>query len=662
MKAIHENHDVLITRLIKSILSLLFIFILCSCSGTERANVVSSPDKNISVHFWISEEKQAFYRVEFSGTVILQQSKLGIIRDDGDFSKSLSLESASDVETIKTEYELLGRKCSYAGNRRIFHLKNSSGQKIDIIFQVSNDGVSFRYYFPDESPETKRIVEEISSFHFLPGAKAWIQPMAEAKSGWCQVNPSYEENYQQGVEPEKLITNKAGWVFPALFNFDKYWMLITETAPDRNYCGGRLKHDSTSSEFSVGFPQPLEIYPGGPLNPQSTLPWYTPWRIIAIGNSLKPIVESTLGTDLAEPSKLQDISYVKPGKASWSWALLKDGSVVYNVQKRFIDLAADMNWEYCLIDVNWDTQIGYDKIKELADYARSKNVGLILWYNSSGDWNTTVYHPKSKLLTHEDRVKEFSRLKEMGIKGVKVDFFGGDGQSMMAYYQAIFEDAAAFGLVVNCHGATIPRGWQRTYPNLLTMEAVRGFEFVTFEQINADLEAQHACMLPFTRNVFDPMDFTPMCFSEVPRIKRVTTNGFELALSVIFWSGIQHFAETPEGMAKVPDYVKEFLRRIPSQWDETRFVDGYPGKLVVLARRSKDTWYVAGINGENVEKNLSLDLPFLGNLNSGRLISDGADNRSFVLQTIDFAQGKPLDVRLVGNGGFVLTFAGNATD
>jgi hypothetical protein len=608
------------------------------------------------VHFRISEEKQAFYRVEFSGTVILEQSKLGLIRDDEDFSNGLSLQSVSDVEVINSEYELLGRKCSYAGNRRIFHLENSSSKKMDIIFQVSNDGVAFRYYFPGKSDEIKRIVEETSSFHFLPGTKTWIQPMVEAKTGWCNVQPCYEEHYQQGIETEKLISSKAGWVLPALFNVDKYWMLITETAPDRNYCGGRLKHDSTSHEFFIGFPQEAEAFPGGPLNPESTLPWYTPWRIIAIGNSLKPIVESTLGTDLAEPSKLQDISYVKPGKASWSWALLKDGSVVYDVQKRFIDLAADVKWEYCLIDVNWDTQIGYDKITKLADYARAKNVGLILWYNSSGDWNTTVYHPKSMLLTHEDRVKEFSRLKEMGIRGIKVDFFGGDGQSMMAYYQDIFEDAAAFGLVVNCHGATIPRGWHRTYPNLLTMEAVRGFEFVTFDQINADLEAQHACVLPFTRNVFDPMDFTPMCFSEVPNIKRKTTNGFELALSVIFWSGIQHFAETPEGMAKVPDYVKEFLRGIPSQWDEIRFVDGYPGKLVVLARRSQDTWYLAGINGEGIEKRLNLEPPFLGNSKTGRLISDGVDNRSFNVQQIIFTPGKPLDIKLEGKGGFVATF------
>jgi len=431
-------------------------------------------------------------------------------------------------------------------------------------------------------------------------------------------------------------------------------MLISETAPDRNYCGCRLKRDSMSSEFFISFPQKPEVFPGGPLNPESKLPWYTPWRIIAIGDSLKPIVESTLGTDLAEPSRLKDTSFVKPGRASWSWIILKDGSIVYDVQKRFIDLAADMNWEYCLVDANWDTQIGYDKIKELSEYARSKKVGLLLWYNSAGNWNTVTYHPKDKLLTHEDRVKEFGKLKEMGIKGIKVDFFGGDGQSMMAYYQDILEDAAKFGLMVNCHGATIPRGWQRTYPNLLTVEAIRGFEYVTFEQFNADLEPVHSCTAVFTRNAFDPMDFTPVCFSEVPNIKRITTNGFELAVSVIFLSGIQHFAQTPKGMSAVPDYVKDFMREIPSRWDDTCFVDGFPGKLVMIARKFKNAWYVAGINGEDIEKSINLKLDFLKDIRTAILITDGMDNRSFDMKTITIKPEEQLEVKLKGNGGFVI--------
>jgi alpha-glucosidase len=628
-----------------------------SFSQEETIHTVTSPNKKISVSFHISKEGQAFYGVRYNDNIIMRDCRLGIVREDEDFTTGMSLENISDVKNVIINYEMLHGKrrfCSYVGNKRVFHLANASGKKLDIIFQVSDDGAAFRYYFPSKSEEVKKIKQELSSFNFLPVTKTWIQPLTDAKTGWHEDQPSYEQHYKQGIELDELPANNAGWAFPALFNYDKYWMLITETAVDRNYCGCRLKRDSTKNEFFIGFPQEQEVFPGGPLKPESTLPWYSPWRIIAIGDGLGPIVESTLGTDLANPSKLKETSFIKPGRASWSWVMLKDDSVVYDVQKRFIDLAADMSWEYCLVDADWDTKIGYEKISELSKYAQSKKVGLLLWYNSAGDWNTVPYHPRSKLLTHQARVKEFGKLKEMGIKGVKVDFFGGDGQSMMAYYQDIFEDAAEFGLMVNCHGCTIPRGWHRTYPNLLTMEAIKGFEFVTFGQVDADLEPTHCCVAPFVRNAFDPMDFTPVCFSEVPNIKRVTTNGFELAVSVIFLSGIQHFAQTPESMAGVPDYVKDFMREIPSCWDDTRFIDGYPGKLVVIARKAGNTWYVAGINGQDVEKDESIELSFIEGVKKAMLITDGTDNRSFKMQKLTVTPDECMEIKIKGNGGFVL--------
>jgi len=639
----------------KLLATLFFISCTQNCLAVKEC-VINSPDGKIAAYFRV-DDGNAYYRVEFSGTAVLDESKLGLIREDEDFSKNLSLESISKIELVKNDYEMLhGKKrlCSYTAHKTTFHLKNANSKKFDIIFQVSTDGVAFRYHFPEKSDDIKKITKENTSFNFLPGTKTWIQHIAEAKSGWNQTQPSYEEHYKQDIDVDKLPHNDAGWIFPALFNLDKYWMLISETAPDKNYCGCRLKKDSLGNEFYIGFPQPAEVFANGPANPQSKLPWSTPWRIIAIGDSLKSITESTLGTDLAEPAKIKNISSIKPGRASWSWVMLKDDATIYDVQKRFIEFAADMDWEYCLIDTMWDKQIGYDKIKTLAEYAKTKNVGLILWYNSAGNWNTVPFTPKDKLLTHEDRVKEFSKLKDMGIKGIKVDFFGGDGQSVMTYYQDIFEDAAKFDLSVNCHGATSPRGWQRTYPNLLTFEAVKGFEYVTFDQTNADLQPTHCCVLPFTRNVFDPMDFTPVCFTEVPNIKRKTTNSFELALSVIFTSGIQHFAQTPEGMAAIPDYVKNFMREIPPRWDDTIFIDGYPGKFVVLARKFNNNWFIAGINGQDMEQTINLDLSFIKDARTGILITDGSDNRSFNTQKIEISPAKPLTIELKGNGGFVI--------
>jgi alpha-glucosidase len=645
--------------ILAELLSTILFFALYSCTSEPPETTVSSPDNKITVHFRLSDDMKAYYDIYYCDSIVMQDSRLGIIMEKEDFSNKLVLQSVSPVESIKDEYSILStkkRNCFYEGNRKQFHLENDRGREMDIIFQVSNDGVAFRYFFPGKSNDNKKISKETSSFNFIKGTKAFIQPMSAAKSGWSQVNPSYEEYYIQDVDLNEVPVSEPGWVFPALFKYNDFWMLISETAPDRNYCGCRLKHDSATNEFFIGFPQEAEIFPGGALNPESTLPWYSPWRIITLGKGLKSIVESTLGTDLADASGLKDDSFVKPGRSSWSWVLLKDDSTIYSVQKRFIDYAADMNWEYCLVDADWDTKIGYEQLGILSEYSKSKGIGLLVWYNSSGAWNTTVYGPKSKLLTYHDRMIEFRKLKEMGIKGVKVDFFGGDGQSMMAYYQDIFEAAAANGLMVNCHGATIPRGWQRMYPNLLTMEAVRGFEYVTFEQFNADHEPNHSCMLPFTRNVFDPMDFTPVCFSEVPRIKRITTNGFELALSVMFWSGLQHYAETPRGMAEVPAYIKDFLRKVPSCWDDTKFVEGYPGKYVIIARKSGETWYMAGINGEDNEKDIDVVLPFVDNAGSYMIITDGADNRSFNMKKFKYETGKNIKATLKGYGGFVVKF------
>ncbi|MDB5013045.1 MAG: alpha-glucosidase, partial [Daejeonella sp.] len=409
---------------------------------------------------------------------------------------------------------------------------------------------------------------------------------------------------------------------------------------DKNYCASRLRQKSPNNEYSVGFPQAPEGRSGGPVDPEAKTPWLTPWRIIAIG-SLKTIVESSLGTDLAKPAiYMADLSFIKPGKASWSWIILKDSSIVYDVQKQYIDFAADMKWEYCLIDADWDKNIGYEKMKELADYAKTKNVGLLLWYNSAGDWNTVKYTPKDKLLTTASRTKEFAKLKEMGIKGIKVDFFGGDGQSVIRYYQDIFSDAAKYQLLVNCHGATLPRGWQRTYPNLMTVEAIKGEEFITFDQANADQEPAHATTIPFTRNVFDPMDFTPMNLTGIPNIERKTSSAFELALPIIFQSGIQHLAETPEGIAKVPDYVKAFLQTLPSAWLDTKFLDGYPGKYTVLARKAANGWYIAGINGETTEREVKLDMSFLTDKTKGTLITDGNDKHSFDKTEMTFSKNK----------------------
>jgi alpha-glucosidase len=637
------------------------LFCLCFFVGKAQTSgySISSPDKSIVVNCNIG---QAMYSITYKGESILQNSKLGLVREDEDFSKGLQLVKVSSPIIVKDNYTMLTAKkknISYTATERIFETKTSSGKKMNIIFRVSNDGVAFRYEFPETSTDVKKIKAEATTFHFNEGTRAWLQPKTEAQSGFEHSNPSYEAHYMIDIATGTPSPGPNGWVYPALFKYNNVWMLFTEAALGRTYCGTALQQYSPNNEYKINFPEPPEVFTNGKatLNPESTLPWKTPWRIIAIG-SMKTIVESTLGTDLALPAKKIDMSFIKPGKSSWSWIIKKDDSTIYSVQKKYIDFSADMKWQYCLIDANWDKTIDYDSVKLLANYAKQKNVGILLWYNSAGSWNTVKFTPKDKLLTHESRMKEFSLLHAMGIKGIKVDFFAGDGQSMINYYQDILEDAAANELLVNFHGATLPRGWQRTYPNLMTTEAIFGYEMITFGQQNANQEPEHAVMSALVRNAFDPMDFTPMNLYKIPGIKRVTTAAFELATSVIYLSGIQHYAETPEGMGHVPETVKDFLRTLPNSWDDVKCLDVYPGKIYIVARKAGSKWYVAGINGENTEKRLSLDLSFLKNKKGKLIVSDESttDEPSFEQRSITIPSTGNMNITLKGNDGFVAVF------
>lgn len=636
----------------KKIFLIALLGLSLSSFAKKPAYIFANPEKTLTVEFDLNQKNTPIYKVFYKDKLVINNSDLGIIREDANFYTDLKIIKVSEAKAVKSNYSMLQGKrknISYSANQYTVHLQNSKGNLIDIIFQLSNDGVALRYFFPETSKEIKKIVEEKTSYNFDATTKAWLQPMSKAKTGWKETNPSYEEHYAMGVSVNTKPAIGEGWVYPALFNSNETWLLISESGLHENYCGSRLVYNDTSKAMQLTFPQKEEIFPNGALNPESQLPWYTPWRIIAIG-SLKTITESTLGTDLADPAIPMDTSFIKSGLASWSWVLLKDESVNYETTLKFIDYASKMNWLYCLIDADWDKRIGEKKMKELATYAKAKNVKLLVWYNSSGSWNSTVYQPKSKLLNHADRDREFTKLNEMGIAGIKVDFFGGDGQSMIAYYHALLKDAATHKLVINFHGATLPRGWQRTYPNLLTTEAIKGEEFITFEQEVANLQPSHCTMIPFARNVFDPMDFTPMVLDSIPNIKRITTPAFELALPVLFLSGIQHIAETPDGMAKMPQYVVDYLKDIPTNWDDSKFIEGYPGKYAVMARKKDNIWHIVGVNGENSPKDIDIDLSFVTN-DLGYIILE--NEKGFQQQQISTAKSKKLKVTMKPNGGFV---------
>ena len=644
-------------KIAKLLLVLSFLGMLASCASTTFESL-TSPDKQLAVKVFVTDQQTLAYSVARGSEPIILPSALGLQLTTADFTRNVNIESISAITPVEDSYAMrVGKKRAirYSANEQTFVIANAQKQKLTLIFRVSNDGVAFRYAVNDPVITTKKFVTETSSFTLAPAAKAWLQPMSVAQTGWSNTNPSYEEQYQNelplGIEP----TLKQGWVFPALFNAGNNWIVISETAMNGSWHGSHLQQGASAAEYTLAPPQEAEVFISatgdkGALLANSDSDLVSPWRIIAIG-SLAQIMESTLGTDLAAPAVAMDQSFIKPGHSAWSWAILKDDFTTFDVQKKFIDYAADMHWDYTLIDADWDQKIGYEKLQELVDYAAQKNIGILVWYNSSGAWNQTPYTPKSQLITHEQRVAEFSRLQKIGVKGVKIDFFGGDGQSFMQYYIDILNDAAAHQLLVNFHGATLPRGWQRTYPNLMTMESIKGFEFTTFTQENQDAVAPHVVTSLFARNIFDPMDYTPMAFGDIPNIKRVTENSFELAESVLMLSGIQHFAEIPEGMVTAPEYVKDFLRELPREWDDVKFIDGYPGKFAVLARKAGDAWYVAGINAEKGNKTLSLDLGFVGD-KKGILITSGAGERDFSQQKMDNKAVHTITLR--PSAGFVM--------
>ena len=637
-----------------------------------------------------SQGPRLYYRIDRKSgdktKSVLPFSPLGITRRDQGFVEGLKFVGAGKIQTVAETYRMFHGKhleCSVKANRQTLSFENGNGAKVEVQFHVSDGGVAFRYRFPErsgrvrsvtgettgtirvtgnqiafqygfpkESDDVHTVTGEATGFHIPASARAWIQPYQEPG----QWTPAYEEYYQNGIPAGTTSSTKAGWCLPALFQLadDSAWVLLAEAAVDGTYCGTRLASEAPDGRYRIRFPDPGEGNGVGAVEPSSVLPWTTPWRVVIVGQTLDAVVQSTMVTDLCPPCAIEDTSWIKPGRAAWSWWSDHDSPRDYEKQIKFIDMAADMGWEYYLVDANWTLMDG-GNVREMARYAESKGVGLLLWYNSGGEHNFVTEKPRGTLVHPEIRDFEFSLLQKWGIKGIKVDFFQSDKQNIMGYYLDILRDAARHQLMINFHGCTAPRGWTRTWPNLMTMEAVRGAENYTFAQEYPEKAPWHNTILPFTRNAVGPMDYTPCTFSD-DQYPHISTNAHELALSIVFESGWLHLADRVSAYQNLPGGPKEFLRDVPVVWDETRVIIGEPGKLAVMARRNGATWYVGGINGEDKPCDVALDLGFLG---SGKhkleLIADGRDARSFGDKTMIVESVSPVRIAVRAFGGFVAT-------
>ncbi len=620
-------------KYLKGILFLI-VFVVSMANATE----VVSPNEKIKVVLELQNESQPKFLIYYSEnqktTEVLPSSLLGLKTNSQDFSE-LTLVSESEVTLIHDDYEMLhGKKehCENFGAEKTFRFKNASEKCIDIVFRVYNDGVAFRYILCDYDASLSSITEELTAYTIPDGIERWIQP--------------YNEVYEAFYPFSTSGTPNRRWGYPALFNVENgIFLLITEADISReNYASSLYTSENTT--YQVALPQ--KDRDGN----QFTMPWQSPWRVLIIGH-LSDIVESTLVTDVSSPCRLSETDWIKPGSSSWIYWANNHGTKDYQKLVEYVDLAAEMGWPYTLIDWEWDQMCNGGNINDIVKYANSKGIKPLMWYNSGTSWMGPT--PNDRMNTSEKRVKEFEWLNQIGVYGIKVDFFPGDQQKTMNHYISILEDAARYKLMVNFHGCTLPRGWSRTYPNLMTMEGVYGAEQYNNGRRMTPQGAGHNATLPYTRNIVGPMDYTPVAFTNSQH-PHTTTYAHELSLSVVFESGIVHFADRPSGFTDLPNEAKEFLRYVPTAWDDTKLLEGYPGQLAVIARQKADNWYIGGINGEEKEKTIKIDFDFLQPNTKYKmvLIKDGADAVTFDISDGAVNHNDSIEIRLLPKGGAVM--------
>lgn len=643
----------------KVIYQTIWCFILISmfsCQDKSENNwELKSEDGNIKIELALEEGQlfyQAFLKYEDQFSEVIQKSPLGIICTDADFTTNLTFRKASDIIDIDEHYRVIAGKSLKLHNQArelTVSFANRDGYHLDIILRAYNDGVAFRYVFPDEKNANYVVIGESTGFKLAEGL-AWLQPYDDV-SKWT---PAYERYFENEIPIGKNSPKKNGWCFPALFHTANSWVLLSEAGLDGDFYGAHLNPEAKDGLYTIRLPEADEAM--GVYKQEATiekLPWSSPWRVAFIGLDLQTIVSSNIVRHLSPPNRITDVSWIKPGRASWSWLSDHDSPQDFEKLKSFIDLAVEMGWEYSLVDANWNLMKGGD-IKQLVDYANSKGIGILMWYNSGGPHNEVGEQVRNSMHQADKRREEFAKLHEWGVKGVKIDFFQSDKPGMMKLYKDILIDAAAHQIMVNFHGCTIPRGWSRTYPHMMSMESVRGAECYTFASEYPQYAPAQNTILPVTRNVIGPMDYTPVIFSDM-QYPHITSYGHELALSVLFETGWLHLADAVESYRSSPNAPKEFLKNIPVVWDEIQYVTGWPGKEMVLARRKGDAWYVAGINGENKAKKLPIQLPFLPKgEHTAKLITDGQTPRSFSDRVVTVSNDDPVELSLLPYGGFVM--------
>ena len=638
------------------------IGLMIAFNAVAEDRKIFSPDGRIEVTVSDSDGTPD-YSVTYDGNVFILPSPLGLNTSMGEYMSGMTMLPEKEApRLIEEQYSLKTIKQSqvdYKAVEAVFTFAQNERPVYDVIFRVSDRDVAFRYrLYPRRNTLSCVIFSEATGFRLPQTATTFLCPQVKPGGGFAGTYPSYETGYSLD-EPVGKNGWGEGYTFPCLFrNEDKGWILISETGVSSAYCASRLMGEPDGL-YTIGYPQEGENNGNGSAAPGIPLPGMTPWRTITLGNSLAPIMETTVPFDLVEPLYEASREYVY-GPGSWSWIIGMDPSTNYDEQKRYIDFTAEMGYRTVLVDALWDTQIGRDRIAELAEYAADKGVALYLWYNSNGYWNHAPQGPKGIMDNTIARRREMKWMQSIGIRGIKVDFFGGDKQETMKLYEDILADANDYGILCVFHGCTLPRGWERMYPNYASSEAVLASENLHFSQGACDNEAFNACIHPFIRNTVGSMDFGGSALNKyynadnAPRGSvRRTSDVFALATAVMFQSPVQHFALAPNNLTDAPAWAIDFMKNVPTLWDEVRFIDGYPGKYVIMARRHADKWFVVGINAQKETVKLKLELPMFNAGDKVRLYTDDAGLNGSASE-IKVNKKRRFDLEIPCNGGVVI--------
>ena len=606
------------------------ILLLSAICAQANNYTVTSPDGKLAVNVECKEGK-AFYTVNYDGKQMLGASALGLVANYGDFSQNLKMGA------LKSEKKHLAYKMTRIKKEKIekdaseatIGFLNSKKDSMTLHLHVSNNDIAYKYEMSrpkKDNPKSVIIYNEVSGFNFPEQTTTFLCPQITPMTGWERTKPSYEEEYTPDAPMNVKSQFGVGYTFPCLFKVgNDGWVLVSETGVSSAYPGCRLSDYEPGKGYTVAFPQKGENNGFGSEFAGIPLPGETPWRTITVGSSLAPIVETTIPYDVVEPLYEASQTY-KPSRYTWSWLIWQDNSVNYDDQVKMVDVAAAQGYEAVLVDNWWDKQIGRKRIEELSKYAKSKKVSLMLWYNSNGFENDAPQTPRQIMNNSIARKKEMAWMKKIGVVGIKVDFFGGDKQETMKLYEDILSDANDYGLEVIFHGCTMPRGWERMYPNYVSSEAALASENVYFTDYHAKKEAFEMTMHPFSRNAVASFDWGGVMMNKYfskdnkSRHQRYTSDVFEMATAITNQSSVNCICLYPNNLQDVPQWELDWLKNVPTAWEDTKFIAGYPTKYAVVARKSSvengsgaaltaGRWFVGGLNATDKPLALTLDLP-----------------------------------------------------